>query len=501
MLSNIAPFDETSLPIFLACVTLLATAVVAYRRRALSNIPGPFLARWTPLWLFYYARRGDRYMAVHKAHVRHGSMVRIAPNHISINDANAIPFIYGHGGKAFLKSKYYHAFVAGAPSVFSTIDKHDHARKRRLASHAFSIKSLQSLAPFVHEIVEQCAMKLDSFAHSGAVIDTMKWFNFLAWDVISSLAFGAPIGFVPQGSDLVEVLTPNGSTYSEHAIHVVDNREHLASVLGTMPYLRPFARFIPDPFFIRGQKSAIGITLIARERVEKRLRTNADRDDLLNKLIEARMKESGSLDEKQVTELTAEAVTILIAGSHTAAASTAAILHLLVKHQNVYKRLLEELSIFGENEIPTWEQLKDLPYLQATITEGLRHHGTNAIGLPRIVPDGGWMWKGRYIPAGVEVSIPAWTLQHTEEYFEDPFAFRPERWLENPDLRKFNLTFGAGSRTCLGKHIVNMEMLLVLATFLLRFNVELEDPVMKTIERFQHEPRSMKVKITPRAHA
>ncbi len=153
-----------------------------------------------------------------------------------------------------------------------------------------------------------------------------------------------------------------------------------------MPYLRPFARFIPDPFFIRGQKSAIGITLIARERVEKRLKTNADRDDLLNKLIEARMKESGSLDDKQVTELTAEAVTILyvdaifpicgltfisrIAGSHTAAASTAAILHLLVKHRNVYKKLLEELLIFGESEIPTWEQLKDLPYLQATITEG-----------------------------------------------------------------------------------------------------------------------------------
>jgi cytochrome P450 len=60
-----------------------------------------------------------------------------------------------------------------------------------------------------------------------------------------------------------------------------------------------------------------------------------------------------------------------IAGSHTAAASTAAILHLLLKHQNVYKKLMQELNVLGENEVPTYEQLKDLPYLQATITEGL----------------------------------------------------------------------------------------------------------------------------------
>lgn len=128
-------------------------------------------------------------------------MVRISKRHISINDADAIPLIYGHGGGAFLKSDYYHAFVAGAPSVFSTIDKSDHSRKRRLASHAFSIRSLKSLAPFVHEIVQGFAYKMDNVADQDIWIDTMKWFNLLAWDVISSLAFGKPIGFVPRVSN------------------------------------------------------------------------------------------------------------------------------------------------------------------------------------------------------------------------------------------------------------------------------------------------------------
>ena len=45
--------------------------------------------------------------------------------------------------------------------------------------------------------------------------------------------------------------------------------------------------------------------------MEKRLRSSARRDDILNKLIEARLKETGTLNEAQITELTAEAVTIL----------------------------------------------------------------------------------------------------------------------------------------------------------------------------------------------
>ncbi|KAF9523096.1 benzoate para-hydroxylase [Crepidotus variabilis] len=489
---------DSSFILLLGATSLLAALVLSGTRR-LKGIPGPLLARWSPIWLFYHARIGQRYLAVHKAHLQYGRMVRISRNQVSINDANAIPVIYGHGAKAFLKSDYYHSFVAGTPSVFSTIDKKDHARKRMLASHAFSIRSLQSLAPFVHDIVLGFATKMDTVADAGEWIDTMKWFNFLAWDVISDLAFGEAIGFVPKASDLVEVLEPSGKTYSEKAIHVVDCREHLASVIGTVPWIRRFSKFVPDPFFVRGQKSATGITLIARERVEKRINSGGVRDDLLDKLISARMKETGSLNDAQITELTAEAVTILIAGSHTAAASTAAILHLLVKEERVYKALMKELlHAFGENEVPTYEQLKDLPYLQATITEGLRFHGTNAIGLPRIVPEGGMVWDGHFIPQGTEVSVPSWTLQHTEEYWGDPFTFRPERWLENPELRKYNLTFGAGSRTCLGKHIVNMEMLLVLSTFLLRYNVELKSPVMKTVERFQHEPEAMVVKITRR---
>jgi benzoate 4-monooxygenase len=82
--------------------------------------------------------------------------------------------------------------------VFSTIDRADHARKRRLVSHAFSVRSLHSLAPFVHANVVRFVEKLDTMADTDQWIDTMKWFNFLAWDVTSDIAFGEVIGFIEQ---------------------------------------------------------------------------------------------------------------------------------------------------------------------------------------------------------------------------------------------------------------------------------------------------------------
>lgn len=48
-------------------------------------------------------RRGKRFEVVDKVHQKLGPVVRIAPNHVSIADADAINVIYGHGN-GFLKS-------------------------------------------------------------------------------------------------------------------------------------------------------------------------------------------------------------------------------------------------------------------------------------------------------------------------------------------------------------------------------------------------------------
>jgi len=79
--------------------------------RHLRHIPAPFPAQFTDLWLLLVARRGDRYATVHELHQKLGPVVRIQPNHVSVNDDEAIQQIYGHGN-GFLKA-YVLIFLFG----------------------------------------------------------------------------------------------------------------------------------------------------------------------------------------------------------------------------------------------------------------------------------------------------------------------------------------------------------------------------------------------------
>ena len=92
---------------FLTPYTLLLLPVLYYllpylRAWSLHDIPAPFPAAFTNLWLMYQCRCGRRYLAVNDAHKKYGKMVRSQPNHVSIADPDAIPIIYGHGN-GFLK--------------------------------------------------------------------------------------------------------------------------------------------------------------------------------------------------------------------------------------------------------------------------------------------------------------------------------------------------------------------------------------------------------------
>ncbi len=88
--------------LFLAFISYyLFPFFVTYRH--LQSIPAPFPAQFTKWWLLSVCRRGKRYLVVDQVHKKLGPVVRIQPNHVSINDDEAINTIYGHGN-GLLKS-------------------------------------------------------------------------------------------------------------------------------------------------------------------------------------------------------------------------------------------------------------------------------------------------------------------------------------------------------------------------------------------------------------
>lgn len=148
------------------------------------DIPGPWLARYTSLWIAYQARRRRKWIVVNALHKKHGPFVRLSPTHISIADPRALPHVYGRGATALPKSPFYHTFVdADTPSVFSATDPALHAQKTKLISPALSTKALSEFVPMIEGTVAMWVEKLDSVAGEGVKFgeefSVLGWFHLL----------------------------------------------------------------------------------------------------------------------------------------------------------------------------------------------------------------------------------------------------------------------------------------------------------------------------------
>ena len=91
---------------------------------------------------------------------------RIAPNHVSIADPDALQIVYAHGNGS-LKSNFYDAFVSIQRGLFNTRDRVDHARKRKIVSHIFSQKNVLEFEPHIRLYVGQLIAQWDRLYDSA----------------------------------------------------------------------------------------------------------------------------------------------------------------------------------------------------------------------------------------------------------------------------------------------------------------------------------------------
>lgn len=492
------------LTVFLTPYTLILFPVLYYilpyiRNWQIKDIPAPFPAAFTNLWLLLKCRQGNRYLAVDDAHKKYGPMIRIQPHHVSIADADAIPIIYGHGN-GMLKSEYYDAFVSIRRGLFNTRDRAEHTRKRKTVSHTFSAKSVGQFEQYMHHNLELLQKQWDqrAAAQKGGwyQMDALNWFNYLAFDVIGDLAFGAPFGMLEKGRDFAEVRkTPDAEPTFAPAIEVLNRRGEVSGTIGILPQIKPYAKYLPDPFFSNGMKAIENLAGIAVARVNERLaRPDTDRVDLLARLMEGRDETGNKLGRE---ELTAEALTQLIAGSDTTSNTSCALLFHCLQHPAVIRKLQQELdAALPGDDVPTYAAVKDLPYVDAVIKETMRIHSTSSLGLPRLIPPGpGLTVNGHHFPQGTVLSVPAYTIHHsTEIWGPDADTFRPERWEKVTEKQKAAfIPFSYGPRACVGRNVAEMELALIVSTIFKRYEFELRQGEMETREGFLRKPLGLEV--------
>ncbi|KAF4618517.1 hypothetical protein D9613_010014 [Agrocybe pediades] len=519
--------------IFLLVTTFILVHALPYLidPHGIRRFPGPLIAKFSDIWLGVVCKNGHRSEIVHEMHKKYGPFVRLAPNHVSIAEPDALQIVYAHGNGA-LKSNFYDAFVSIRRGIFNTRDRNEHARKRKIVSHIFSQKSVIEFEPQVRLYVGMLLKQWDRLydmalknmsgtegdgwkGEGGRLwLDCLPWVNYLAFDIVGDLAFGAPFGMITAARDLAvvpvnqETVMENYGTKAEvevreiPAVKILNGRGEYSMSMGVLPpSWRPLARRLP--WYKKGLRDVETLAGIAIMAVAKRLATPTDRVDLLSKLQEGRDHEGKVMTKEEVT---AEALTLLIAGSDTTSNSTCAIIYYLARTPRAQRKLQKELDeqLGAEDElVATDQQVKRLPYLDACINEGLRLHSTSALGLPRVVPEGGLTVLDQYFPPGTVLSVPSYSIHRDPKIWGEDFEeYRPERWFERDqaDIQKTFNPFSFGPRACVGRNLAFLELQIIIASILRRFEFVLQDPDQKleTREGFLRKPLGCMVGIKRR---
>ena len=145
----------------------------------------------------------------------------------------------------------------------------------------------------------------------------------------------------------------------------------------------------------------------------------------------------------------------------------------------ILKKLKDELqrALLDIDTPLTSAQLEQLPYLAAIVQEGIRLHPGALVRQTRIAPDQIMIYRDAdtkkewIIPPGTPVSMDARGCNLNPKAFADPHKFMPERWIDNPRLDRYMLSFSKGTRICLGMNLAYSELYMILAGIFKRYEL------------------------------
>ncbi|KAF9263362.1 cytochrome P450 [Marasmius fiardii PR-910] len=183
--------------------------------------------------------------------------------------------------------------------------------------------------------------------------------------------------------------------------------------------------------------------------------------------------------------------TILEAGSDTTASTMQSFILFMVAHPYVLRTLREEIDrVVGDSRMPSYEDEGNLPYLVACIKETLRRRPPTIMGIPHSSDEEDY-YDDYLIPKNSVVVGNVWAIHMDPVTYPNPFAFNPERFLEDKNqqagVNKWNsgpdskdrdhFVFGWGRRFCVGQQLAENSLFLVLARIIWAFDLQVpRDP-------------------------
>ncbi|CAD6449307.1 5333bc3a-fea7-453e-b3a7-b6ab6420774a [Sclerotinia trifoliorum] len=437
----------------------------------IAKIPGPKLAAATFWYEIYYDvwLGGTYYRKIDEMHKKYGPVVRINPYEVHLNDPDFIDSVFPGPGRQTNKYFFTGRRTGTQNSIVATIDHDIHRKRRNTITSFFSNSSIRRLEPVMKEHISLLLSRMQAAGKSEEVLPMHFVFRACTSDLITRYAFGESFHFLEQEDFSIPYMESTDVFFKLN--HTFCHFPWVGTLLALAP---PTAvKTLVPSLTEMWNKAAMWI-----ERVDE-VRNSPNPEKIKSTIFEGVLSSKLPDEEKTNLRLAHEAQLVVFAGEGTTAYTLqSALFQLLANPKEFEKVKAEILSATTVGDIlPSLSEVESLPYLNAVIQETIRIHPGVVSRLPRVSPKIPTVFhdkhndKGYVIPAGTSMNMTAQISHMNPDVFEDPYEFRPQRWIENPRLDKAFIGFARGTRNCIGMNFARLEMSLVLAAIIQKYDI------------------------------
>lgn len=420
----------------------------------------PGITQWLPLpWGHFAAALRDPLAFHQRARERFGDVFRFRVGPVLMHylyHPDHVRHALFDDPKNYLRGWHYRLLAGLFGDNLVTSEGPFWLRQRRLAQPAFHRQRLAGYADVMVDVISELLSNWQAVADSGQAVEVAPVMSRLALAIASRTLFDRDVS---HEADSV------GRAFAVVASYLESRFNHPFTSLPA---------WAPTPTNRRFRRAVRSLNELVLDLVRQRRREGRDHGDLLSMLMQARDEETGqSMTDDQ---LRSEALTFLIAGHETTATALTWTFYLLARHPAVRQRLRVEAEQVLGGRRATFADVAQLRVTRWAIEESMRLYPPIWAVVRQVVAEdevGGFS-----LPRGsMVVLMPYVTHRHPAVWREpdtfDPDRFGPEQSAQRPKGAYF--PFLGGPHQCIGNEFAMIEMQLVVAMALSRFDLELLD--------------------------
>ncbi|CAI5759118.1 unnamed protein product [Candida verbasci] len=325
-------------------------------------------------------------------------------------------------------------------------------RKKKSIGKFMTRSSIDQYREIINENINQTIHEL--FKHTYDEIDLMKYFQQYILKTSIMISYGIEL----TDTELIDKII-----YVENQI--IKLRSSISCLQDTIPVLRIF----PSRARSLGKRREVYMNKFMKE-----LDLNSERgwNSIVGNLL--------TNESLTVEEIQSVCLTLVSAGLDNTPLNLNYLFGVISSREDIQLNALRNiLETSNDNLELAWEQSQTVKcdYVYAIVLECLRNFSVLPLSLPRLTTKT-INYKGLILPNGTNLLMNTYSANHDPEIFDNPYEFRPERWLKDGKLIinpassfQNHFTFGAGSRMCSGNNLATKEIYEITIRLLLIFEI------------------------------